>query len=290
MILKKFSMTDNLPYLSISIVISFLITLSLILINKKLGNKFIDNFDGVQKFHSSPTPRIGGISIFISFLISIYLIGNDYKTFQFLIFISVLPAFLIGVIEDIKRNINPNYRLLATFLSGFLFIMLTGYHIKELDIFLIDNILSIYVFSLILTCFAISGVVNAINIIDGFHGLASGSLIIMFASFAMIGWYTEDYLISNLAIISILIYAGFFILNFPFGFIFLGDSGAYFGGFLLSILAIMLPYRNPEISSWVSFLICLYPITETLFSIYRKTKEKDIIQQTRWTSPSYVSL
>ena len=89
-------MTDNLSYLFISIVISFLITLSLILINKKLGNKFIDNFDGVQKFHSSPTPRIGGVSIFISFFISIYLIGNNYKTFQFLIFISVLPAFLIG--------------------------------------------------------------------------------------------------------------------------------------------------------------------------------------------------
>ena len=96
----------------------------------------------------------------------------------------------------------------------------------------------------------------------------------MFSAFAIIGFLIEDYFIFNISILSISIFIGFLFVNFPFGLIFLGDSGAYFGGFLLSAIAIMLPSRNPEISSWVSFLICLYPITETLFSIYRKLRRK----------------
>ncbi len=59
-------------------------------------------------------------------------------------------------------------------------------------------------------------------------------------------------------------------LNFPFGKIFLGDGGAYFSGYLIATLAVMLPVRNPEISPWISLLILGYPITETIVSIARR--------------------
>jgi UDP-N-acetylmuramyl pentapeptide phosphotransferase/UDP-N-acetylglucosamine-1-phosphate transferase len=65
---------------------------------------------------------------------------------------------------------------------------------------------------------------------------------------------------------------GFFVVNFPLGKIFLGDGGAYFAGFLLAALGVLLPSRNPEISAWTAILICAYPVIETLASMRRKSR------------------
>ena len=84
--------------------------------------------------------------------------------------------------------------------------LLTGFYVNNVNFLFFDNLLSIYLVSLIFTSLAISGVSNSINIIDGFHGLASGTLIIMFFTFAVIGWYIEDHLVVHLAIISIFVF------------------------------------------------------------------------------------
>ncbi len=263
----------NIFFLILILILSAILSISIIYINRLLGNKYIDNLEGVQKFHNAPTPRLGGLAIFLAFIFS-SIVASEYKEVYLLLVVSSTPIFFVGILEDLYKNINPRNRLLSAFVSGILFVLLTGYSIKNIDFLNIDNLLSIYFVSLIFTSFAISGIVNSINIIDGFHGLASGSLIIMFSAFAFIGWEIGDYLIFNLSITSIVIFMGFFIINFPFGYIFLGDAGAYFGGFLLSSIAIILPSRNPDISAWLSFLVCIYPITETLFSIYRKIRRK----------------
>ncbi len=63
---------------------------------------------------------------------------------------------------------------------------------------------------------------------------------------------------------------GFFLWNYPFGYIFLGDGGAYLLGFLSASIGILLVNRHPEVSPWFPFLLVLYPVWETLFSIYRR--------------------
>ena len=63
---------------------------------------------------------------------------------------------------------------------------------------------------------------------------------------------------------------GFLIWNYPRGLIFLGDGGAYFIGFWIAELSILLTLRNPSVSVWFPLLLCMYPIFETLFSIYRR--------------------
>lgn len=68
---------------------------------------------------------------------------------------------------------------------------------------------------------------------------------------------------------------GFFLINFPFGKLFLGDAGAYFAGYFVAIMAVMLPARNPEVSPWVSLLILGYPVTETIVSIVRRMLSHD---------------
>jgi len=63
---------------------------------------------------------------------------------------------------------------------------------------------------------------------------------------------------------------GFFMLNYPFGKIFLGDGGAYFIGFIVGFLSVFLIFKHRDVSPWYPFVLSIYPVFETLFSIYRR--------------------
>ena len=80
---------------------------------------------------------------------------------------------------------------------------------------------------------------------------------------------------------------GFFLVNWPRGKLFLGDGGAYFLGFTLAWIAVLLPERNSSISPWTSLLICSYPIIEVGFSIYRR---KFLREDASATQPDAVHL
>jgi UDP-N-acetylmuramyl pentapeptide phosphotransferase/UDP-N-acetylglucosamine-1-phosphate transferase len=92
----------------------------------------------------------------------------------------------------------------------------------------------------------------------------------MLISLTYVGFAVGDRLIALMALAGVGAVLGFFIWNFPAGLIFLGDGGAYFLGFYLSELAIMLLHRNPSVSPMFPLLLCIYPVFETLFSIYRR--------------------
>jgi UDP-N-acetylmuramyl pentapeptide phosphotransferase/UDP-N-acetylglucosamine-1-phosphate transferase len=115
----------------------------------------------------------------------------------------------------------------------------------------------------------VGGVSQAANIIDGFHGLLMGIAILALIAFSLVAHMAgNDWLVLYMSIMigSLL---GVFIFNYPKGRIFLGDGGAYLVGFLLALFGLLL-VRNEEISPWCPLLILIYPVFETLFSIYRK--------------------
>jgi UDP-N-acetylmuramyl pentapeptide phosphotransferase/UDP-N-acetylglucosamine-1-phosphate transferase len=122
----------------------------------------------------------------------------------------------------------------------------------------------------LVTVVAISGVTNAINILDGFNGLASGSTIVILTFLGLMAHQHNDVLLMQMCLVSASGVLGFILLNYPFGKIFLGDAGAFFVGFLLAWLALLLPMRNEEISPWASLLACAYPITEVIYSMARR--------------------
>jgi len=179
-----------------------------------------------------------------------------------------------GLAEDLTKRVGVRARLAATMLSGLLFALLSGYVMNHVDLPGVDWLLSFTLAGLLFTGFAMGGVANAINIIDGFNGLAAGALLIMLAAFAWVAHQVGDGLVLALAVLYAALTLGFFLVNFPFGRIFLGDGGAYFAGYLLATLGVMLPARNPEISAWAAILICAYPVIETLASIRRKAKRE----------------
>ncbi|SNZ06142.1 UDP-N-acetylmuramyl pentapeptide phosphotransferase/UDP-N-acetylglucosamine-1-phosphate transferase [Persephonella hydrogeniphila] len=228
---------------------------------------------GTQKFHKRPTPRAGGLGIFLGVVFAgvvLFFKGAPFiKTYWFFVF-SAFPAFLGGLLEDITKKISVKKRFLFMLLSAFIAVFLLDAVVVRVDIPFIDMLFGIYPFSFIFTVFAIAGLTNAINIIDGFNGLASGISITIFFAIAYVAYLNNDFFILAVSLIMIAGILGFFIFNYPSGLIFLGDGGAYFLGFTIAVLSILLVKKHPEVSAWFPIAVAVYPIYETLFSIYRR--------------------
>ncbi len=229
---------------------------------------------GPQKFHAAPTPRIGGLGVmaglFVSgaVLLAIEPIASS-EQFGYLLLAS-LPAFLGGITEDVTKNVGVLTRLLLTMLAAAFGVWLLAAVIPRLDIPGFDILLRWAPFAIAFTMFAVGGVANSINIIDGYNGLASGHAVIVLAAIAYVSALVGDALLFTSALAMIGALLGFMAWNYPRGKIFLGDSGAYLLGFWLAELSVLLVARHPEISPWFPMLLLVYPIFETLFSMYRR--------------------
>jgi UDP-N-acetylmuramyl pentapeptide phosphotransferase/UDP-N-acetylglucosamine-1-phosphate transferase len=121
-----------------------------------------------------------------------------------------------------------------------------------------------------LTLLVVSGVANAVNIIDGFNGLAAMCALIMLLALAYVGLQLNDRLVVTVALIAAGATLGFFVWNFPAGLIFLGDGGAYLLGFVIAELGVLVIARHPGVSPLFPLLLCAYPVFETLFTMYRR--------------------
>jgi UDP-N-acetylmuramyl pentapeptide phosphotransferase/UDP-N-acetylglucosamine-1-phosphate transferase len=93
---------------------------------------------------------------------------------------------------------------------------------------------------------------------------------IMLAAFGYVAFQVGDTVVLTMAVVGVGAILGFFLWNYPLGLVFLGDGGAYFLGFWVAETAILLVHRNPDVSPLSPLLACIYPIFETLFSIYRR--------------------
>jgi len=238
----------------------------------KRKNWFVNEADleGVQKFHHAPVARIGGLPIFIAWSIAAFLM-DDQSGLIFKIWLSSLPVFIVGLYEDLSARVSPLVRLLSAFFSIVIAFFWFDTGINSLGFEAVDYVLSNYVIiALLFTLLVVGGAVNSLNVIDGFNGLLGGYSILAFLAIAYVAYTLGDEMILQLSLISVASILGFFIFNFPFGKIFMGDGGAYFLGFILAITGLMLVDRHAELSNWFVLLIFIYPMYELLYSIYRR--------------------
>ena len=231
------------------------------------------DFDSPQKFHTVAVPRIGGAAIFLALLLggSVRLIFDWSSGILLLqILACSLPAFLSGFLEDVTKHISPLVRLIACFGSAMLAYWFLNTAVTSIAIPWIDPILSLPLVAGTLSCLMIAGLTNSYNIIDGFNGLACMVAIITLSAIGYVAFRNNDSTLVFIVVATIGSILGFFIWNYPRGLIFLGDGGAYLIGFWIGVLSILLIMRNPAVSPWFACLINIYPIFETLFSIWRK--------------------
>ncbi len=232
------------------------------------------DLDGVQKFHVVAVPRVGGLAILLGMLgaatwLSLLLSELPYQTWLLLMVAG--PAFFGGITEDMTKKVGVLPRLLLTMLSAVAGYWFLGAALTRLDIPVIDTLLSSWwPVSLLLTAVAVGGVANAINLIDGYNGLAATVSAGIAMCLAFVGYLLSDsfMVVSCLSLAGALF--GFLVWNFPFGRIFLGDGGAYLVGFLLAELSVLLVARHPHVSAWFPMLLLFYPVFETLFTIVRR--------------------
>jgi UDP-N-acetylmuramyl pentapeptide phosphotransferase/UDP-N-acetylglucosamine-1-phosphate transferase len=262
----------------ISLIAAFLVSLILtfcIVRSRRLSGGAARDHDlsGPQKFHARPVPRIGGVGIYLGVLVGLSipaLQGVDAAKLGLVVLACGLFAFGSGLVEDLTKRVRPAIRLAFTGLSALVAVFAVDAMIDRVPIPGLDLVASTFAGALFITVFAVAGVANSVNIIDGFNGLASMCAAIMLVSFGYVAFQVGDTLVLTMAVVGVGAILGFFFWNFPHGLIFLGDGGAYFLGFWVAETAILLIHRNHDVSALFPLLACIYPIFETLFSIYRR--------------------
>jgi UDP-N-acetylmuramyl pentapeptide phosphotransferase/UDP-N-acetylglucosamine-1-phosphate transferase len=232
-----------------------------------------DEPTGVQKLHLVPTSRLGGLVVIVAYFAALAVaagIAHGGLSAALPMALAALPVALIGAVEDLTGRVRPRYRMIAAVISGALASAFAGGIVPRLDLPLVDDLLRHLWFVLPLTWFMVAGACNAINLIDGAHGLAGGTAFIMFGGIAVAAGWTGDALTLAEALAAMGALAGFLVWNYPRGRVFLGDAGAYFIGFMYAELAIRLIARNSGISAWYVIMLAGYPIVDTLFAMYRR--------------------
>ena len=228
---------------------------------------------GSHKVHAAPVSRIGGVAIVSGWLASVA--ASAYAGWLTpvvaLTWVAcLLPAFVAGLAEDFTKRVAPATRLLSSFLAGGLAYTFLEAGIQRVDVYGIDTLLSIPALSFVFTMFAVGGVAQAINIIDGLNGLATGACMIALTALGYVAFNLGDSQIVLLCGIGAAALLGFRVWNYPSGRVFCGDGGAYFVGVYVAILSALLVHRHREVSAWFPVLLLLYPIWETVFSAYRR--------------------
>ena len=234
------------------------------------GRFSLDDTHGVQKFHTAPTPRIGGLALLAGLLAAWAVAPAPLAQLLGPMLLASSTAFGAGFIEDLTKHVSVRDRLLATLASGLIAFLLTGVTLTHVAVWGLDTLLTWAPAAVLFTAFAVAGVANAINIIDGFHGLAGGVLLIALGAMGWIAAEVGDSAVLYLCLTLGALMTAFLLVNFPYGKLFLGDGGAYMMGFLLGWTAVLLAVRNPGVSVWAPLLCCGYPVLETLFSMARR--------------------
>ena len=256
---------------SVTLLLVFLSTLLVLFyINterKAFAKRAQRHVNAKQSVHTSPTPRVGGLAIALGILSGALLSGDDI--FAALLW-SVLPIFVVGLLEDLGPDTPPSLRLGVASLSAVLAIYVLDVYIHRLDLAAADWLLGIPLIAMGFSVFASAGMTHAMNLVDGLNGLSSAVVVTIMSAFGYVAWSFghSDLLFMSLTIC--VAFFGFMCVNFPHGKIFLGDAGAYSVGHLIAWNAILLLNREPEISAWGILLIVLWPVLDTVFALVRR--------------------
>jgi UDP-N-acetylmuramyl pentapeptide phosphotransferase/UDP-N-acetylglucosamine-1-phosphate transferase len=255
----------------VSISITIIIYLIFIYLTKHLKIKAFkiindSDFKKPQSFHEDNTPRIGGL-ILLAITIALYFF--NYSSTQNLNDIYFfLSFFLIGFADDIKIITKPSIRLLLIISVILLNVIYLDIHINNLGFNFLNYLIDLdIILKIILTSICILTVLNGCNFIDGFNGL----LIIQSIIISLLILLADQHnLITNNLKYLILGLACVLMLNFPKAKIFMGDSGSYLIGSIISLNIIKTSNLNNGISPFFYATLLFYIFSEVFISFFRK--------------------
>jgi UDP-N-acetylmuramyl pentapeptide phosphotransferase/UDP-N-acetylglucosamine-1-phosphate transferase len=227
---------------------------------------------GVQRLHDVPTSRLGGIVVVVTCAITMAMVlsyGQDKGFVGLPLVLAVVPVVLLGLAEDVTRQVRPRYRMAAAVLSAMLASAYSGGIVPRLDLPFVDGLLQHMWFVLPLTWFMVAGACNAMKLIDGAHGLAGGTAPIMLWRHRARGGTSADS-DADATTVVVMGASSASCAGLPAGRVFLGDAGAYFIGFMYAELSIQLSRATAKSRRGTSSCSPASLIVDTLFAMYRR--------------------
>ena len=221
-----------------------------------------------RKVHTVPIPRLGGVGIFLGFLLG-YMIYGTPSAIMNSVLIGSFIIVLTGVVDDIKP-LDAKTKFIGQLIASLIIVFYGHLLINDLSAFNINIDFDWYI-SYPITIFFILGCINCMNLIDGLDGLSSGISAIYFLTIGIIACFKGniglDLVITFVMLGSVL---GFLVHNFHPATIFAGDSGSMFMGFIIAVVA-LLGFKNVTLTSLIIPLFILaIPICDTVFAIIRR--------------------
>lgn len=236
-----------------------------------------------QRFHSGNVPRLGGVAMMAACTAGwLWMVGAErYLGIRtqvdvpfpvgFSWWAVAVIAVAGGVGEDLTHRLTAGWRLAFTLLAGAMATWLLGLTVPSLGISPVQPLwVAAPLLGTVLAVFAIAGLPHAFNLIDGYNGLAGTVALICCFALAYVSLAHGDRQLAAIVLVLAGATAGFLVWNYPRGLLFAGDGGAYLWGVVIAIACIQLVQRYQDVSPWFPVLLLIYPVWETLFSIWRK--------------------
>jgi len=250
----------------------------------------LDKDTGVQKVHARATSRLGGLGVMlglacglavthsVGFLRDInqeLVSSSSFKGIYAPLLVCALPVFLGGLLEDLTHQISPKVRFVLGLVSASAAWIVLGVQVTRTGVWSIDELLAFTVVSYLVTMLVVVGFTHAMNIIDGFHGLAGSQVAFMCLGMSILCWHDGQVELMTLSFTMLVVSLGFLCWNWPRGTIFLGDAGAYLLGFWVVSVGLLWVQKDALVSPMAPVLMGAYPLIETIWSMYRRLRSRD---------------
>lgn len=242
-----------------------------------LRRQWTDTPDGLRKLHTTTTPSVGGIAIFFGVAVALMtvttvapLVGLHIDALHPVVYLGAVLVVIVGFVDDV-RGLGFKTKFAVEILLAWALLQ-AGYRIDLSTLpFVGSDVFTGALWSIPLTALWIVGVMNAVNLIDGVDGLASGVAAIAFASMALAFGLRGD--ISAVLVATLLVGSliGFLLYNFNPASIFMGDSGSLFLGYALAVYSLSSPGNSdPSLAPLVPVLALGLPLLDTSLSVARR--------------------
>lgn len=226
-----------------------------------------------RKVHQKIMPRMGGLAIFLAFLIGFAISRpEDSQASAWWIVVGAFIIILTGAFDD-RFELSPKLKLAGQIAAAAIVVVLGNVQVNFINLPFGGTVEFGY-FSIPLTIIWIIAITNAINLIDGLDGLAAGVSSIALITISGMAFIKGDMFVATIGAILLVSILGFLRYNFHPAQIFMGDTGALFLGFMISVLSLM-GFKNVTLISLIIPIIILgVPISDTIFAIIRRLVNK----------------
>jgi UDP-GlcNAc:undecaprenyl-phosphate GlcNAc-1-phosphate transferase len=253
--------------------LALVITLFLVpLVRKRAIAAGFYDAPGERKIHRYPIPRLGGVGIWLGFMLAFWLMvlfNWEYPHGSGVVGILAGGSiiFALGLIDDLY-NISPYVKLAGQFLAAVVAFYL-GVQVNTLDL-PGSKVLVLHAFSFPVTVLWLMAISNAMNFIDGVDGLAGGVTTLSALTLAFVAVFTNQPVAALLAALLAGASMGFLVFNFYPAKIFMGDSGALFSGFTLAAIAVTGVLKTKVVVMLLPILVFCVPLIDITYSTLRR--------------------